>query len=113
MGVRADAALHLVDLRGDGLIRMGIPTHVVRARSHEPARLRARALWAHDATPDGIINASSLTGEANIALFDRALARGDVDHGGLFDRPRFKSGTRNWLNLLLVAWVAPWVQSRA
>jgi hypothetical protein len=23
------------------------------------------------------------------------------------------AGARNWLNLLLVAWVAPWVQSRA
>lgn len=67
--------LQLVDLRGDGLIRMGIPTDVPRARSQHLSRAWSRALWSHDTRPDGIIYDSRLNGETNLAVFDRALPK--------------------------------------
>lgn len=73
--LRIDEALRLVDLRGDGLVRMGIPTDVARASSQELGRLWSRAFWSHDAKPDGIIYDSRLNGETNIAVYDRALAK--------------------------------------
>lgn len=73
--LRIDAALRLVDLRGDGLVRMGIPTDVARASSQDLGRAWSRAFWSHDAKPDGIIYNSRLNGETNIALYDRALTK--------------------------------------
>lgn len=67
------APLNLVDMRGDGLIRMGIPTDVARARSHELSQKWSRALWSHDQRPDGIAYESRLNGETNIVVYDRAL----------------------------------------
>lgn len=73
--LRVDETLHLVDLRGDHLVRMGVPTDVARARSQELGRLWSRAFWSHDAKPDGIVYDSRINGETNIALYDRALAK--------------------------------------
>jgi hypothetical protein len=73
--IRVDTSLTLVDLRGDGLIRMGIPTDVARARSHDQGRVWSHALWSHDTKPDGIVYDSRLNGETNIALYDRALPK--------------------------------------
>ncbi len=73
--LRIDAALRLVDLRGDGLVRMGIPTDVARASSQDLGRAWSRAFWSHDAKPDGIIYDSRLNGETNIGLYDRALTK--------------------------------------
>jgi hypothetical protein len=73
--IRVETTLRLVDLRGDGLVRMGIPTDVGRATAHELARLWSRALWAHDTKPDGIVYDSRLNGETNLAIFDRALPK--------------------------------------
>jgi hypothetical protein len=70
-----DETLRLVNLRGDGAVRMGVPTDVARARSQELGRLWSRALWSHDTTPDGIVYDSRLNSETNIALYDRALAK--------------------------------------
>jgi hypothetical protein len=73
--LRVEQVLNLVDLRGDGLIRMGIPTDVVRARSQYLARIWARAIWRHDMRPDGMIYDSRLNGETNIVVFDRGLPK--------------------------------------
>lgn len=73
--LRVGKRLNLVDLRGDGLIRMGIPSDVARAQSQKLARIWSRALWQHETRPDGIIYPSRLNGETNIAVFDRALAK--------------------------------------
>ncbi|SEE70490.1 RES domain-containing protein [Rhizobiales bacterium GAS191] len=73
--LRIRKALRLVDLRGDGLLRMGVPTDVARASSQTLGRGWSRAFWAHDANPDGIVYESRLNGETNIALFDRALTK--------------------------------------
>lgn len=73
--LRIDVALRVVDLRGDGLVRMGIPTDVARASSQDLGRAWSRAFWSHDAKPDGIIYDSRLNGETNIGLYDRALTK--------------------------------------
>jgi len=73
--LRVDETLRLVDLRGDHLVRMGVPTDVARARSQKLGRLWSRAFWSHDAKPDGIIYDSRLNGGTNIAVYDRALAK--------------------------------------
>jgi hypothetical protein len=73
--LRIERTLRLVDLRGDGPVRMGIPTDVSRARSQNHGRAWSRAFWAHDAKPDGAIYNSRLNGETNIAIYDRALAK--------------------------------------
>ena len=72
--LRVEETLRLADLRGDHLVRMGVPTDVARARSQELGRLWSRAFWSHETKPDGIIYDSRLNGETNIALYDRALA---------------------------------------
>ena len=69
------ARLKLVDLRGDGVIRMGIPTDVAQAKSHKLGQTWSRRIWEHPDKVDGIIYASRLNGETNIAVYDRALAK--------------------------------------
>jgi hypothetical protein len=69
------ASLTLIDLRGDGLVRMGIPTDAARASPQDLGRAWSRAFWSHEAKPDGIIYDSRLNGETNIAVYDRALAK--------------------------------------
>jgi hypothetical protein len=73
--IRVERQLDLVDLRGDGPLRMGVPTDVPRARSQKLARLWSRAFWSHPVRPDGIIYESRLNGETNIAIFGRALTK--------------------------------------
>lgn len=73
--LRINAAVTLIDLRGDALVRMGIPTDVARASSQDLGRIWSRAFWTHDAKPDGIIYDSRLNSETNVALYDRALAK--------------------------------------
>jgi hypothetical protein len=67
--------LSLVDLRGDGLIRMGVPTDAVRASSHNLGQLWSLAFWSHSTSLDGLIYPSRLNGETNIALYDRAKSK--------------------------------------
>jgi len=67
--------LALADLRGDGRVRMGIPSSVAGAASQALARAWSLALHEHRSAPDGIIYASRLNGEGNLAVFDRAIAK--------------------------------------
>jgi hypothetical protein len=79
--------LRLADLRGDGPLRMGIPSDVAHAADWRLAQMWSAALYAHNLEPDGLIYLSRFTGEPNLAVFDRALSKlaaGRVD--GLFDR---------------------------
>lgn len=69
------AALTLVDLRGDGPVRMGIPTDAVRAADPSLGQAWALAFHEHSAAPDGIIYPSRFDGETNMALFNRALGK--------------------------------------
>lgn len=76
------AGLALVDLRGDGPVRMGVPTDAVRAADPSMGQAWARVFHEHAAAPDGIIYPSRFDGETNVALFDRALGKMRVRSAG-------------------------------
>lgn len=65
--------LNLLDLRGDGPVRMGIPSDVVRGAKQSLARAWSVAFREHPASIDGIIYPSRLNGEYNLAIYDHAV----------------------------------------
>ena len=78
------AALSLVDLRGDGPLRMGIPSDVARGSKQSLARQWSLAIHEHPAHADGIIYPSRLNGETNLAIYGRAVPKlRAVRHGEL------------------------------
>ncbi len=72
--------LRLIDLRGDGPIRMGIPSDVTGAARQHRAREWSVAFYEHPAQPDGIIYPSRLNRETNLAIYDRATSHLRVKH---------------------------------
>lgn len=73
--VQVATSLNLIDLTGDGPIRMGIPSDVARSRDQTLARLWSVAIYEHPATVDGILYPSRLNGEFNLAIYDRAVTK--------------------------------------
>jgi hypothetical protein len=73
--IEVTAPLTLIDLRGDGSVRMGIPTDVVRASSQTLSRAWSAAIYDHPAAPDGIVYPSRLNGETNLAIYDRGIGK--------------------------------------
>jgi hypothetical protein len=67
--------LTMVDLRGDGAVRMGVPSDVARASRQTLARAWSVAFHDHPQVPDGIVYASRLNGQTNLAVYDRALPK--------------------------------------
>lgn len=67
--------LSLVRLRGNGPVKMGIPSDVTGASRQSLSRAWSLALHEHPAKPDGILYASRLNGETNIAVYDRAISK--------------------------------------
>lgn len=65
--------LNVVDLRGDNLVRMGIPTDAVRAQSHRLGQQLSLALYRHSDGVDGIFYSSRLSEAGNLAIFHRAM----------------------------------------
>lgn len=67
--------LPLVDLRGDGPIRIGAPTAVAHDTNHAAGRALAAAV--HDTLPDadGFLYQSRFTGHNCVAIFERAISR--------------------------------------
>ncbi|MFZ5684626.1 RES family NAD+ phosphorylase [Phenylobacterium sp.] len=79
--------LRLADLRGDGPLRMGVPSDVAHASDWRLSQVWSAALHAHDLRPDGLIYLSRFTGEPNLAVFERALSKlAAVRVGALLDR---------------------------
>lgn len=72
--IEVTLALKLVDLRDDCAIRMGVPTDVHRASKQTLARKWSVAFHEHPSRPDGIIYTSRLTGQTNLAIYDRAIS---------------------------------------
>ena len=68
------SALRLVDLRGDGPIRMGIPSDVVGSSRQALARAWSVAFYEHPEVPDGIVYPSRLNEDTILAVYDRAIA---------------------------------------
>lgn len=69
------APLTMVDLRGDGGIKMGVPTDVAKSSKQSLAREWAVAFHEHRDQVDGIIYPSRLNGHTNLAVFDRAIGK--------------------------------------
>jgi RES domain len=69
------APLSLVDLRGDGAVRMGVPSDVARGSRQRLGRAWSLAFHQHPAAPDGIVYPSRLNGETNLAVYDRATPK--------------------------------------
>lgn len=69
--IAVSRALHLVDLRGRGLPRLGIDARIT-AGEHAPAQRWSRALWLHPSKPDGLCYCSRHdSSRTSVALFDR------------------------------------------
>ena len=73
--IRLVADLNLVDLTGDGCVRLRVPTDVIGARDQTLARAWSQAFFDHPAAPDGILYPSRLNEQRNIALYARALGK--------------------------------------
>jgi hypothetical protein len=67
--------LSVVDLRGDGPLRMGVPSDVIGGSRQGLARIWSIAFYDHLARPDGIVYPSRLNGETNLAVYDRAVTK--------------------------------------
>ncbi len=67
--------LRLIDLCGDGGLRMGVPTDVVGAKDQTLSRVWSKAFHDHPTGVDGILYPSRLNEERNIALYARALPK--------------------------------------
>ena len=85
---RPGTALTLLDLRGDGCIRIGAPTDAVRARNHAAGRAFATTIHGEHADIDGLVYVSRLTGDDVHAVFDRGAGKlAVVETGRLVDHP--------------------------
>jgi hypothetical protein len=73
--IQVNQALRLLDLTGDGPVRMGIPSDVARSRRQVLARKWSVAFHEHPAQVDGIVYPSRLNGETNLAIYGRAVGK--------------------------------------
>ena len=73
--IQTNAALRLVDLTGDGPLRMGVPSDVAGARDQTLAQVWSAAFHAHPEQPDGVYYPSRLNEEGCLALYDRAVGK--------------------------------------
>ena len=67
--------LSLLDLRQDGPVRIGAPTAVAHDARHQAGRKLSAELYAQVPDADGILYLSRFTGDACVAVFDRALTK--------------------------------------
>jgi hypothetical protein len=67
--------LRMVELRGNALVRMGVPTDVPLGSSHDLSRPWSLAFHEHPDAPDGIVYPSRLNGQTNLAIYDRAIPK--------------------------------------
>src|SRR5262249_14709008 len=73
--IEPTSRLYLVDLRGDGCVRMGIPSDVPRRANQALARRWSLAFYEHPSQPDGVIYSSRLNEATNLAIYDRAIGK--------------------------------------
>jgi hypothetical protein len=73
--IRVREALQLLDLTGDGPVRMGIPSDVARGRRQALSRKWSVAFHEHPREVDGIVYPSRLNGETNLAIYGRAVGK--------------------------------------
>ena len=75
VSVRSEGALSLVDLRGDGAVRIGAPSAVAHDGNHAAGRALSGAVHGGVPEADGFVFASRFTGAPCVAVFDRAFGR--------------------------------------
>lgn len=73
--IEPTGVMRLIDLTGDGAIRMGVPSDVAGARNQTLAQQWSVAFHSHSDQPDGVFYSSRLNEERCIALYDRALGK--------------------------------------
>jgi hypothetical protein len=100
--VVTNAELTLLDLTGDGPVRMGVPSDVLRSSRQALARRWSVAFHDHPAQVDGIYYPSRLNEEANLAIYGRAVPKLTASTSGAL---RVAPGLARVLNDLEVALV--------
>ena len=79
VSLHSTEALSLVDLRGDGPIRISAPTAVAHDSNHAAGRTLSAATYAGIPESDGFLFSSRFTGHICAALFDRAIRKLQVE----------------------------------
>lgn len=75
VSLRSNDALRLVDLRGDGPIRIAAPTAVAHDANHAAGRALSSATHANVPEADGFLFQSRFTGHLCVAVFCRAIGK--------------------------------------
>ncbi len=75
VSIGSTGALALNDLRGDGPVRIGAPSAVAHDGNHAAGRALSASVHADVPEADGFVFASRFTGDACVAVFDRAFGR--------------------------------------
>ena len=73
--IGSEGTLSLVDLRGDGAVRVGAPSAVAHDGNHAAGRALSSAVHGSVTEADGFLFASRFTGDRCVAVFDRAFDR--------------------------------------
>ena len=72
--ISATEPLRLLDLRGDGPVRLGLNTDAVGAKAHEAGQAFSGEVHEHFPEIDGILYLSRFVRGQCIALYDRSIA---------------------------------------
>ena len=75
VSISCDAPLALVDLRGDGPMRIGAPSAVAHDGNHAAGRALSGAVHGGVPEADGFVFASRFTGDGCVAIFERASGK--------------------------------------
>lgn len=73
--IRVREGLQLLDLTGDGPVRMGNPSDIARSSRQALSRRWSVAFHEHPRDVDGIVYPSRLNGETNPAIYGRAVGK--------------------------------------
>ena len=108
MSIRSTEKLTLVDLRGDGPIRIAAPTAVTHDANHAAGRALSSATYATVPEADGFLFRSRFTGHVCAAIFDRAIPKlAVVDVSLLIDNADFVSALTDYEIALLTPPTSP------
>ncbi len=75
VSIGSTGPLGLIDLRGDGPVRIGAPSAVAHDGNHAAGRALSAAVHAEVPEADGFVFASRFTGDSCVAVFDRAFGK--------------------------------------
>jgi RES domain len=73
--IEVKTPLHLVELRDNASVAMGVPSDTHRGSRHALGQAWSVAFHEHPQMPDGIIYPSRLNGQNNLAIYGRAVSK--------------------------------------